>query len=139
MEHGSNAELVRKHYANVSGGNIERDREIMSKDVAHKSPAAGTIGGIAAYRGFIAGFKQAFPDMRLDIGALIEGPDTVVAEGVFTGTNTGSMMGMPATGKRVELAFCDIWKVRDGRIVENRIYYDQMTFLGQLGLMQTGT
>ena len=71
----------------------------------------------------------------------IEGPDTVVVEGVFLGTNTGPMVGplvaLPATGRRVELPVCDIWKVRNGRIVENHIYYDQVTFLTQLGVLMS--
>lgn len=127
------SELVRLHYDNVSSGNIERDREIMSQDIVHVS-AMGTAKGIEAFMEFVAGFRQAFPDMRFNIRTLVEGPDTVVAEGMFIGTNTGPMMGpggaMPATGKKVELAFYDIWKVKDRRIAENRIYYDQLSFLG---------
>lgn len=134
-----------RHYANISEGNIERDREIISQDIVHVS-AMGTIKGIEAFIGFVSGFRQAFPDLRFDIRNVIEGQDAVVAEGVFIGTNTGPMMApagsgggaMPATGRKVELAFCDIWKVKDGRISENRIYYDSLSFLGQLGLLLTG-
>ena len=42
---------------------------------------------------------------------------------------------MQATGRKVELAFCDILKVKGGRVTENRIYYDRMAFLEQLGLL----
>lgn len=135
----SKSDLVKRHYANVSGGQIECDREIMSADIVHVSAAAGTVSGIEAFLAFMAGFRQAFPDLRFDMRTYAENPDTVIAEGVFIGTNTGPMAGpsgsMPATGRKVELPFCDVWKVRNGRIVENRIYYDQLAFLGQLGLM----
>jgi predicted ester cyclase len=111
----------------------------MSSDIVHVSAAAGTVTGIEALLAFVAGFKQAFPDLRWEMREFIEGSDTVVAKGLFSGTNTGPMIGpsgsMPATYRRIVLPFCDIWKVRRGRIVENRIYYDQVTFLGQLGLM----
>lgn len=131
-------ELVRRHYNNVSEGQIERDRDIMSADIVHVNAAAGTVTGIEAFLAFATSFKQAFPDLRWEMREFIEGSDTVVAEGVFLGTNTGPMVGpwgsLPATGRRVKLPFCDIWKVRNGRIVENRIYYDQVTFWGQLGL-----
>lgn len=135
---GELTELVKQHYANVSGGHIERDRDVMSADIVHVSAVADTVTGIEAFLAFVAGFKQAFPDLRWEMRAFVEGSDTVVAEGVFLGTNTGPMVGpggsVPATGRRVELPFCDIWKVRNGRIVENRIYYDQLAFLDQLGL-----
>ena len=117
------SELVRPNYDNVSSGNIERDREIISQNIVHVS-VIRMVKGIEAFTGFVKGFRQTFPDMR----TLVEGRDTVVAEGVFIGTNTGPMMSpggaMPATGKKAELAFCDIWKVKDARITENRIYYD---------------
>lgn len=130
--------IVKQHYANVAGGHVEHDREILSDNVVHKSAVAGTITGIEPFLAFVAGFKQAFPDLHYEMHEFVEDSDMVAAEGVFLGTNTGPMAGpggsMPPTGKAVELPFCDIWKVRDGRIVENRIYYDQIAFLGQLGL-----
>ena len=136
---GELTQLIKKHYRNVSHGHIERDRDLMSDDIIHISATAGTVTGIEAFLAFVTAFKQAFPDLHWEMREFIEGSDTVVAEGVFIGTNSGTMVGprgpIPATGRRVELPFCDIWKVRNGRIIENRIYYDQVTFLGQLGLM----
>lgn len=111
----------------------------MSDGIIHISATAGTVTGIEAFLAFVTAFKQAFPDLHWDTREFIEGSDAVVAEGVFIGTNTGTMVGprgpIPATGRRVELPFCDIWKVCNRRIVESRIYYDQVTFLSQLGLM----
>jgi steroid delta-isomerase-like uncharacterized protein len=136
---GELTQLIKRHYRNVSEGHIERDRDLMSDDITHISATAGTVTGIEAFLAFITAFRQAFPDLHWEMREFIEGSDTVVAEGVFIGTNSGAMVGprgpIPATGRRVELPFCDIWKVRNGRIVENRIYYDQVTFLGQLGLI----
>ena len=136
---GELTQLIKQHYCNVSEGHIERDRDVMSDDIIHISATAGIITGIEAFLAFVTAFKQAFPDLHWEMREFIEGPETVVVEGVFIGTNTGTMVGprgpIPPTGRRVELPFCDIWKVQNGRIVENRIYYDQITFLGQLGLM----
>jgi steroid delta-isomerase-like uncharacterized protein len=136
---GELTKLIEQHYRNVSEGHIERDRDVISDDIIHTSATAGTVTGIEAFLAFVTAFKQAFPDLHWEMREFIEGSNTVVAEGVFIGTNTGTMVGprgpIPATGRRVELPFCDIWRVRNGRIVENRIYYDQVTFLDQLGLM----
>lgn len=136
---GELTSLIKQHYHNVSEGHIEHDRNIMSDDIIHISANAGTVTGVEAFLAFVYAFKQAFPDLHWEMREFIEGSDTVVAEGIFIGTNSRTMVGprgpIPATGRRVELPFCDIWKVRNGRIVENRIYYDQVTFLSQLGLM----
>ncbi len=133
--------LIKQHYENVSEGQIERDRDIISDDIVHVNAAFGRVSGIEAFMKFASGFKQAFPDLHWEFREFIEGTDIVVVEAVFLGTNTEPMVGptgttLPATGKRVELPICDIWKVRNGRIVENRIYYDQVTFLTQLGLLK---
>ncbi|MFL6478710.1 MAG: ester cyclase [Nitrososphaera sp.] len=136
---GELTQLITQHYRNVSEGHIERDREIMSDDITHISATAATVRGIEAFLVFVTLFKQAFPYLQCEIRDFIEGSYTLVAEGVFIGTNTDTMVGprgpITATGRRVELPFCDIWKVSNGRIVENRIYYDEVTFLSQLGLM----
>ena len=138
---GELTKLVRQHYTNVSEGQIDRDRDILSDDIVHINAAIGTVSGIEAFLAFARGFKKAFPDLHWDVREFIEGTNIVVIEGVFLGTNTGPMIGptgtLPATGRRVELPFCDIWKVRNGRIVENRIYYDQVMFLSQLGLLNS--
>lgn len=141
MTGGELTKLVKQHYTNVSEGQIEHDRDILSDEIVHVNAAIGTVSGIEAFLAFASGFKQAFPDLHWDVREFVEGPGIAVVEGVVLGTNTGPMIGptgpLPATGRRVELPFCDIWKVRNGRIVENRIYYDQVTFLAKLGLLKS--
>jgi steroid delta-isomerase-like uncharacterized protein len=141
MTGGELTKLVKRHYANVSEGQIERDRDIVADDIVHVNAAIGTVSGIEAFLAFASGFKQTFPDLHWDVREFIEGTDIVVVEDIFLGTNTGPMVGLtgtlPATGRRVELPVCDIWRVRNGRIVKNRIYFDQVTFLGQLGLLKS--
>jgi len=89
---GELIQLITQHYRNVSEGHIERDREIMSDDITHISTTAATVRRIEAFLAFVTVFKQAFPDLRCEIRDFIEGSATLVAEGVFIGTNTGTMV-----------------------------------------------
>ena len=134
----SKIEIVQSHYANVASGNIEHDREIISKDMIHESLVLGTVKGIDNFLDRVKGFKQSFPDLQFETRTVAESGEFVMVEGVFTGTNNGSMSGpggtMPPTGKSVSLPFVDVWKIQNDKITENRIYYDQLSFLGQLGL-----
>lgn len=113
----------------------------MSQDIVRVS-AMGTVKGIEAFTGFVAGFMQVFPDQRFDTRTLVEDLETVIAEDLFVGTNIGPMItpagAMPAINRKVELAFYDVIEVNDGRITENRIYYDQLSLLDQLALMPAG-
>jgi hypothetical protein len=42
---------------------------------------------------------------------------------------------IPATGKQIRVRACDVATVEGGRLTSHRIYFDQMEFLGQLGLL----
>jgi hypothetical protein len=44
----------------------------------------------------------------------------------------------PATGKRVELRGMELCRVRDGKLVIDNLYYDNMTVFAQLGLIPQG-
>ncbi|HYO35859.1 MAG TPA: ester cyclase [Geodermatophilus sp.] len=76
--------------------------------------------GIAeAARAWVAPFRAAFPDVRMETVALVGEGDTVVGHFRCSGTQTGPWRGLPATGR----AFHDVrevywFTVRDGRIVE---------------------
>jgi predicted ester cyclase len=131
--------IVQRHYANVSEGRPEKDRELFDPSVVTTDPGAGQMRGIEAFLGYEAAFAKAFPDGRLEGTRFVEQGDTVMVEGTFSGTHSGPLVGaqgtVPPTGKRVALPFADVFRIANGKIVEHRIYYDQMAFLGQLGLL----
>jgi predicted ester cyclase len=131
-------EIVKQHYANMSNGQWERDREIMSPDVVTVDPS-GTITGIEAFLEHEAVFGRALPDARAELVRAVEADGIVMTEGIFSGTHTGPLATpggeIPPTGNSIRLPFADVFVIRDGVIVEHNIYYDQIAFLTQLGLM----
>lgn len=82
---------------------------------------------------------QAFPDLNGGDEFKAESGDTAINEWSAHGTNTGPIETpegtIPATGKPLTLRGCDAITVRDGRIRSHRVYYDQMAFTTQLGLV----
>ena len=63
--------------------------------------------------------KKAFPDLRLSVQDMIAEGDKVAVLWTFRGTHTGSgYEGLPPTGTRVEVRGITIWRIVDGRIVE---------------------
>jgi predicted ester cyclase len=132
-------DLVERHYENVSMGNIEADREIFSADVVTVEPLVGTMEGIEPFLAYSAGFHSAFPDGRLALRSAVESGNWIAVEGIFSGNNTGPLATpageMAPTNRRVEFPFADFFKVENGRVTSHHVYYDQIGFLGQLGLM----
>jgi steroid delta-isomerase-like uncharacterized protein len=80
-------------------------------------------------------FFAAFPDVRLEPHFLLADGDTVMARVTMKGTNTGPMMGMPATNKAIDIDGAVIFVIKDGRIAERWRYFDDMKRMEQLGML----
>src|SRR6266852_8778291 len=132
--------LVEQHYRNVSSANIDAEDELFSPDVETIDPGAGTLRGLPAFKMYEEGFQRAFPDGKLVLKSAIEAGNKVAVEGAYTGTHTGPLRGpkgeIPPTNRPLNLEFSDLFEIDGSRITRHRIYYDQVQFMSQLGLMQ---
>ncbi|HXF06668.1 MAG TPA: ester cyclase [Blastocatellia bacterium] len=80
-------------------------------------------------------YHTAFSEARAEVRNLVADDKSIVLEFTFHGVNTGSLMGMPPTNKRVEIPMCAIYDVEGGVIRRARLYYDSATMAKQLGLI----
>jgi steroid delta-isomerase-like uncharacterized protein len=87
----------------------------------------------------LKGWHQAFSDVVVEPRKLIAEGDLVTVYWVARGTNTGTGNGLPATGKKVELAGITIWRIADGKIKEEWSSFDQLSMMRQLGLLPPET
>lgn len=105
------------------------------------TPDQGELSGRDAITGYLFHFWEALPDVRYELTESYEAGDVAIDEGYVVGTNTGPLQ-MPtgetvaATGAQLRIRTCDIAQVGAEGIVSHRFYFDQMEFLGQLGLLQ---
>jgi predicted ester cyclase len=100
-----------------------------------EDPVRGRGGKIELLKGSFT----AFPDLALDLTLVLHRGTHIVSEGVMTGTNTGPMLShegeLPPTGRRVRLPIVYILDVgEDELIMEDRTYFDNEAFQGQLKL-----
>jgi predicted ester cyclase len=115
--------------------------ECYSESAVAVTPDQGEITGRDGLVDYLSKFIAAFPDAQFEYLAKHESGDVAIDEGYFVGTNTGVLAGpggesIPATGKYVRVRECDVVTIDDdGLIREHRFYFDQMEFLGQLGLL----
>ena len=111
-----------------------------AEDAVAVTPDVGEIHGREAIRDYFTGQVEAFPDSGYESLHKHEAGNVAIDEGYFTGTHTGSFAmpsgdNVPPTGKRVRVRACDIATVDGGVITRHHFYFDQMEFLGQLGLL----
>ncbi|MET0164957.1 MAG: ester cyclase, partial [Vicinamibacterales bacterium] len=86
-------------------------------------------------RAYVNGLWQAFPDLTFEEESIGEtGPNRVAAQWSMRGTNTGSMMGLPPTGKAVSLHGADFFTLKDGKVETVVGYFDKGELPRQIGL-----
>ena len=128
--------LVHAHYDALSHGDLDGATAYFADDVETITPG-GTLKGLAAFRELGEAFVAAVPDGRHDIVRTFEAGDTIVVEGIYSGTQTGPLVGaqgtIPPSGNAFAFPYADFLEVKDGKCVSHRIYWDNVTFLAQIG------
>ena len=95
----------------------------------------GTKNGLDAFQdNWQKPFQAAFSDkVCIDEARLYMG-EWAAAFGRQEAIHSGEFMGIPATGKKVDIRYMDFWKVEDGKIVDNWVMVDFPSVLSQLGV-----
>jgi steroid delta-isomerase-like uncharacterized protein len=94
--------------------------------------------GREANRGFWASFFTALPDVTATVEDVIASGDRVVGRFIYRGTHTGEFMGIPATGRRIEMRSIDIWRVENGMFAEHWDELNALQVLTQMGAVGGG-
>jgi len=85
--------------------------------------------------GFFRAFVGAFPDISHRIEDVVADGDRVGTRLLVRGTNTGEFMGMPATNKPIAITAINMFRLRDGRIIDHQVNSDGVGMLMQLGVI----
>jgi steroid delta-isomerase-like uncharacterized protein len=91
---------------------------------------------IAWFRGFF----DAVPDLHMEVEDVVvggePGRERVTVRWHITGTFSGKpYMGIEPTGRPIDLRGMDLIQVEDGRVAGNNVYYDQLSFARQIGML----
>jgi predicted SnoaL-like aldol condensation-catalyzing enzyme len=92
--------------------------------------------GPAGTKALIRSLRVMFPDLKLTIEDTAVAGDKVWIRMRAKGTNEGSIIGKPPTGKKMEIDVIDIYRVKDGKIVEHWGVPDQLGMLEQVGIIE---
>jgi len=104
-------------------------------------PRALTIKTAGEFTDWLKAWVASFSDGTISTPQYVEGPDHSVAMYHGRGTNDGALAQFPATGRAVDVPFCEVLHyASDGRVLSGEVYYDQLTMLAQLGhILPPGT
>jgi steroid delta-isomerase-like uncharacterized protein len=116
-------------------GNLRVVDETFAPDYAEHNPRPGQEPGIDGYKGGVTMMRSAFPDLRLDVQDVLAERDRVALRYTLHGTHEGDLMGVPASGNRIQSDGMVFARFEDGRVAERWGVQDMLTLLQQIGAM----
>lgn len=110
----------------------------MREDAVYTDHPRGTSAkGPAEAIDLLKEWTTAFSDGKSTDHHFIDGGDHTVCLFHARGTNDGPLGPLPATGRRVDVPFCEVLRYdAQGKIIAGEMFYDNMTMLVQLGLVE---
>ncbi len=130
--------LIERGMKAFNAHDLEAVARDAAPDIVATAPGGVKLNGPQAVKEYNQTFITAFPDARVDAKKIIVQGRTVVVEGVFSGTNNGTLktpMGdIPATGRKVSGEFIQIFEIDRGLVKRDHLMYDQVDLMTQLGM-----
>ena len=131
-----NKEVVKRFVEISNDANWSQLADVMTADFRRHS--AATAGEpVRSLEEFIAlqqGFLTTFPDQHVRLDHMIAEGDYVALRATYTGTQSGPMGDIPASGNRVDGPFIAFFRIDSGRIAELWVEWDNLAMLTQLGV-----
>ena len=136
MDH---AATVRRMYDLINAGDINGFAKNLADDFVEHEETPGLAPTKAGVIDFFRMQLAAFPDLRMGVEDVVANGDKVVARVALSGTNRGAFMGMPATGKSVNVQLIDMFRFGDdGLLREHWGVLDALAMMQQLGVAPAG-
>ena len=115
--------------------NLAAIDEFYAPDFVNHSAPPGMPHDLEGLKALIGMYFGAFPDLQLTAEFQVAEGDKVVVRWIVTGTHTGELMGIPATGKSIRTTGIAINRIVGGKIAEVWFESDQMDMMQQLGVI----
>ena len=133
------AALVRTHLDLYNRRDFEKGASLVTEDAKIINiPFGITLNGRSGYKEFGQSWANAFTDSKVEATNVIATEEWAVAEYTARGTHNGPLVTpmntIPATGRKIEMKFCQVFRVRDDKVSEVRLYFDAAGMMRDLGL-----
>ncbi len=138
MSTEDNKTLMRRFYEEVMNQkNLAAIDDFLAPTfVNHSALQLGMLGGgIEEVKQYVSMILTTFPDLYYTVEDMIAEGDKVVARLTVSGTQQGAFLGIPSTGKHATITDIEIFRIANGKAVENWVQADFLGLLQQLGVV----
>jgi steroid delta-isomerase-like uncharacterized protein len=134
-----NEALIRQVLELINDRNLDAAFELYAADYVYHGPGGQELRGREGIRGLWEVFLTAFPDLHSTVDDLITEGDKLVLRWTVQGTHTGEFVGIPASNKQMTLPVTEIFRIRDGQLVEAWDQYDRLHLMEQIDAVPAST
>jgi steroid delta-isomerase-like uncharacterized protein len=127
-------EIVREHMDSENRYEFDATLDTFAHPRYELIATGEVYDGADEVQGYYDQTRRAFPDQRNELLALHHADHAVLVEAVVRGTHKGPLRSLPPTGREFELPILAIFEFEGNKLVCERVYFDQTTVLGQLGI-----
>ena len=128
-----NKNIIRRLYEEVwNQHNPEAADEFVAPDVFNRDMLPEYQNGIEGYKHLVRWLHTAMPDLRTDIENIIAEGDEVAAFVTFSGTHTGPLRDLAASGRQVSVKHTHWYRLVDGKVVETWSVRDDLGMMQQM-------
>ena len=136
MDHAATA---RRMYELINTGDVDGFGELLAADFVEHEELPGLEPTREGVKAFFRMYRAAFPDLRMGAQDVLVSGDKVVVRARATGTHQGDFMGIPPTGKQVDVQLIDIMRFgSDGLVRDHWGVFDALAMMQQLGAVPAG-
>ncbi len=131
----ANKQLARDYFTAFLAADAAWWDEHIAPDFRRHDPGLPfEVVGPAGVKRLADALLPGMPDMALPIEDIVAEGEKVLVRLRVQGTHGGDLMGIPATGRPIDIAVMDLFVIRDGKLVEHWALLDNLGLLRQLGV-----
>lgn len=138
MANEQNEQVVRRTFDAFDTGDTSAAAELIAADaVAHDPAQPEEARGPEGFAQTIELYRAAFSDLKFTLEDVFSDGDMVCTRWSTTATHDGDLMGIPASGNRITGSGISIDRMRDGKVAESWVQWDNLGLMQQIGAFET--
>jgi predicted ester cyclase len=130
---GKNAAAVERILGEFASPREVAVDQLFTADWVNHDPSLPPMQGLAGAAQLMDLWRSSFSNLKIEMEDSLEEGDKVACRFRITGTHTGPLMGIPASGKPISVLATGIFRMVGGKMAENWVNFDALTLMQQIG------
>lgn len=130
----TNKRIMNRFVEFINSASEPLAQELISSNAVFYIPGRPeSLQGPAGYLSLVGMMRSGFPDIQWSLEEMVTEGDTIAARFLMRGTHQGTFMGIPPTGKSIQVQAMNFYRLMDGQFVEEHGQPDMLGLLQQIG------